>query len=182
MSTTFTKAGEDAERLAAMFSGLAGLADELKRVGSLQNAADEAERRIAESDAALSKRANYWAGQQADAEARLTETKSKIDGAQKAAEEIVNAAKREAEAVAVAAYADADKIAADVSARLAAEESNAQVRLSGLRDAAFALEARIRAGGETAQKAADELAASIAMKRQVDAEVARLKGLFGGAN
>lgn len=177
--STFTKAAEDAERLAAMFSGLAGLADELKRVGSLQSAADEAQERAKVAAGQMTNQVDHWAAEQKTAEARLAETKAKIDEATKKAEEIVNSAKREADAVAVAAYADADKIAADVSARLAAEESNAQVRLSGLRDAAFALEGKIRAGNEAAQKAADELAASIAMKRQVDVEVARLKSLFG---
>lgn len=129
------QAGEDAERIAAMFQGLGALSVELKRVGSLQQAADEAQGRIdqrkgdldaANQEVADRVAAGEEASRQLDAtRAAIARERAEADAAKRAAEiaaaDAVTAAKTEAEQIVTDAKTKAEAQAVAIARRAAAD-------------------------------------------------------------
>lgn len=177
---TLIQAGEDAERLSSLFSGLAGLSAELKRVGSLQQAADEAQTRIDKAKTESDRRATEALAQAEVVEKRLAGLKEEHVAANAAIAEanaertkILDAAQARAADIVAAAQSDA------ASARSTSEYVGAKI----VADAKVEAD-RMRADLKLAHDELNDLRinAADAQKRRDDAlaELARLKGLFGG--
>lgn len=114
------QAGEDAERLAAMFSGLAGVAAELKRVGSLQQAADEAQGRIDKIKTEAFSRAAELEAQVVAAEKRLAGLKEEGAAADRAMAE-ANASRSKLLASAITEANEIVRLAKEKAAQIASE-------------------------------------------------------------
>lgn len=184
--STLTKAAEDAQRLAMMFSGLSSFGDELARIGSLQQAGDEAKARLdalaAEHESREDEHLQVIADRQSVAQRELDRLALSTAGIRKqlddaAAEALALVARGQAEAERLAAKSQADiSKAIDASAaRIAAAEAERQSIIKATDELRIQRAAEAEDLRAIKQAAADE-ASKLAT---ATAELERLKSLFG---
>jgi chromosome segregation ATPase len=163
MSNPYLDAAKDLERVSKMFAGLVSLGDTLTRIGSLEQAAQEAEARVkaAEDRVTEASARAAEAGGLADAAAtRLEELHRKQDAI--AAD--LDAARAKAKTIEQAGQAEADKV------RKAAETELANARREAL-SIVLAGEADAEAVRKDAEIAANGIDGVIAQRRAALADI-----------
>lgn len=185
--STLTKAGEDAQRLAAMFSGLAGLADELQRVGSLQQAESEAQTRLDAVNAEIAKReaddTKRFKEEQdaavramADAQAKTVDIQKQLDDVAAQGVEIVAAAQREADRIVAAARDEAVRVRAEAMLQVRDVENTRSDILQQIDAALLERDTQL----DHVNKLKQDAAAEASRLADTTAELDRLRKLFGG--
>lgn len=144
------EAADAVEREAARAESLAAVARDLRKVGSMQQAADEAEARLAQSQADHHARLDGYAVIEGAASARIAEINQRIDGAKVALTQaegetarLIQRKTAEAEKIVREANDQADEIVRSARSNAEAIEDDAEKKARALQPAIDAGQAKL---------------------------------------
>jgi hypothetical protein len=162
---------DDVKRLLAMFPGIVAYADEAAKTGSLEQAAQEAEARIAKAKADFERQAVDEQARRSSHLNRVAEAERNAEAAKEKADGVIAAARADAGKIIEAARKQADGMVADANQLVAASQQTLAAVNAEITKAKTSMEA-----ARDARSIADaELAAALVRKKDAETAIAALK-------